>query len=322
MLLLNRLGSHVCATEQGGRPIDLFQSTKGTSLTDPFVALDYHRCMRSQSITVVDAFTCKPYAGNQAAVCLLETPASEAWMQAVATEMNLAETAFLVPREDGFGLRWFTPLREVDLCGHATLASAHFLWDSGQVGLERVAHFHTLSGLLTAKRLPQGNNGVWIELDFPAEAVQVAEAPASLEQALGAHPVFIGRNRMDYLVELSSESEVRDLRPDLSKIAEIEARGVIATARGSGEAEIVSRCFFPRYGINEDPVTGSAHCALAPYWSERLGKNELIAYQASARGGWLRLRNEGTRVKLSGQAVTTLRGELLHLDIAVQSAKQ
>jgi PhzF family phenazine biosynthesis protein len=272
--------------------------------------------MRSKSITVVDAFTSKPYAGNQAAICLLDAPASEAWMQAVAGEMNLAETAFLVAREDGYGLRWFTPSREVELCGHATLASAHFLWTSGHLAPELMARFHTLSGLLTARRLPQRNDGVWIELDFPAEAVQPAEDPANLEQALDARPVFIGRNRLDYLVELSSEREVRGLHPDLAKIAEIEARGVIVTARGSGEAEIVSRCFFPRYGINEDPVTGSAHCALAPYWSKRLGKSELIAYQASARGGWLRLRNEDTRVKLSGQAVTTLRGELLHLEDA------
>jgi PhzF family phenazine biosynthesis protein len=273
--------------------------------------------MPAQSITVVDAFTCKPYAGNQAAICLLAAPASEAWMQAVAAEMNLAETAFLVPREDGFGLRWFTPTKEVDLCGHATLASAHYLWDSGNLAPEKIARFHTLSGLLTAKRLSnEANEGVWIELDFPAEAVQAAAAPAILEEALGAHPVFVGKNRVDYLVELSSEREVRDLHPDIGKIAEIEARGVIVTARGSGEAEIVSRCFFPRYGINEDPVTGSAHCALAPYWSKRLGKNELVAYQASARGGWLRLRNDGMRVKLSGQAVTTLRGELLHREAA------
>jgi PhzF family phenazine biosynthesis protein len=272
--------------------------------------------MQPQSIAIVDAFTSKPYAGNQAAVCLLDSPASEAWMQAVAREMNLAETAFLLPRGDGFELRWFTPTREVDLCGHATLASAHYLWESGALAPEKVARFHTLSGLLTATRLSSSTDnspaptGAWIELDFPAEPVRPCDAPANIERALGVSPLFVGRNRMDYLVELSSEREVRDLRPDLTEIARIEARGVIVTAQGTGEAEIVSRCFFPRYGIDEDPVTGSAHCALAPYWNKRLGKTELLAYQASARGGWLRIREEGDRVKLLGQAVITLRGEL------------
>jgi len=223
----------------------------------------------------------------------------------VAREMNLAETAFLVPQRDGYDLRWFTPAIEVDLCGHATLASAHVLWEDGHLPKTAQARFHTKSGLLTADQ-----NGAWIELDFPATPAQPATAPAGLAEALGAKPSFVGKSPFDYLVELESESIVRALAPNLSALAEVEARGVIVTARGAGKYDFVSRFFAPQSGVPEDPVTGSAHCALAPYWSAKLGKKELVAFQASPRGGELRLRVTGERIKIGGQAVTVLRGEL------------
>ncbi len=271
-----------------------------------------------QPIAVVDAFTAEPYRGNPAGICVLAAAASDAWMQSVAIEMNHAETAFLVKRptasEDGYDLRWFTPGGEVDLCGHATLASAHYLWESGALGINEQARFHTRSGLLTADRLLL-DGAAWIELDFPAEPVSPATTPDGLAAMLGAEPVFVGRNRLDYLVELQDESTVRALRPDMKQIAALseteDVRGIIVTAVGTNsEADIVSRCFFPRFHIDEDPVTGSAHCGLAPYWIPRLGKQEIVAYQASVRGGWLHLRVAGDRVKLRGQAVTTLRGDL------------
>jgi PhzF family phenazine biosynthesis protein len=237
-------------------------------------------------------------------------------MQAVAMEMNHAETAFLIRFDDGYKLRWFTPGGEVDLCGHATLASAHYLWETGVLAANEQARFHTRSGLLTAE-MWFIYGGCWIELDFPAEPVKPASAPEGLAAMLGAEPVFIGRNRLDYVVELKDEATVRSLRPDLKEIAALSeqegARGVVVTAAGtSGKADIVSRCFYPHFRIDEDPVTGSAHCGLAPYWIPRLGKQEIVAYQASARSGWLHLRLAGDRVKLRGQAVTTLRGELAH----------
>ena len=279
----------------------------------------------SQPIAVVDAFTAEPYRGNPAGVCILSRPASDEWMQFVAIEMNHAETAFLIKRgasnQDGYNLRWFTPGAEVDLCGHATLASAHYLWETAALAPSEQARFHTRSGLLTADQLlvrdATGNGAAWVELDFPAEPILAASAPQGLADMLGAEPVFVGRNRLDYLVELKDEDAVRSLRPDLKQIAALseqeDARGIIVTAAGtSGEADIVSRCFYPHFHIDEDPVTGSAHCGLAPYWIPRLGKQEIVAYQASARGGWLHLRLAGDRVKLRGQAVTTLRGELAY----------
>jgi PhzF family phenazine biosynthesis protein len=273
-----------------------------------------------QAIAVVDAFTAMPYRGNPAGVCVLPAAVSDEWMQSVAVEMNHAETAFLAKirtgHEDGYNLRWFTPGGEVDLCGHATLASAHYLWESEALSVNEQARFHTRSGLLTADRLLIDST-LWIELDFPSEPVSAAAAPEGLAAILGADPVFVGRNRMDYLVEFRDEQTVRSLRPDLRQIAHLseteDVRGVIVTAAAAnGEADIVSRCFYPYLRIDEDPVTGSAHCALAPYWMQRLAKQEIVAYQASARGGWLRLRMAGDRVKLRGQAVTTLRGELGH----------
>jgi len=257
-------------------------------------------------ITQVDAFTDRPFAGNPAAVCVLPAPADPAWMLDVAREMNLAETAFLVPQSDGYDLRWFTPAVEVDLCGHATLASAHVLWEDGHLEPGSRARFHTKSGLLTADR----RDG-WIELDFPATPAVPASPPPGLIAALGVKPSFVGRSRFDYLVEVDDEATVRRLAPDLGTLARVDARGVIVTSRAEqGKYDFVSRFFAPQSGVPEDPVTGSAHCALTPYWSAKLGKKELLAYQASPRGGELRVRLDSDRVHLAGQAVTVLRGEL------------
>jgi PhzF family phenazine biosynthesis protein len=255
----------------------------------------------------IDAFTDRPFAGNPAAVCLLDGPRDGEWMQDVAREMNLSETAFLHPMDGGFGLRWFTPAIEVELCGHATLASAHALWDTGVLAPDATARFHTLSGLLTAER-----KGEWIELDFPARPVDETDPPQGLAEALGQAPVFVGRSKYDYLLELPSEEAVRTADPDHRRLASLPVRGVIVTARGSGDPfHFISRFFAPGSGIDEDPVTGSAHCTLGPYWRERLGRDEFLAYQASPRGGVVRVRVEGDRVKLGGQAVTVLRGRLV-----------
>jgi predicted PhzF superfamily epimerase YddE/YHI9 len=258
-------------------------------------------------IVQVDAFTSEPFRGNPAAVCVLEDERDSEWMQRVASEMNLAETAFLRPREGGFDLRWFTPSVEVDLCGHATLASAHVLWESGRLAPDQLARFHTKSGLLTARRL-----GDWIELDFPATPDEPVQAPPGLVEALGASPRYVGRSRFDYLVELDSEEAVARLRPDFGALRSISARGVIVTSRSAdSDFDFVSRFFAPAVGIAEDPVTGSAHCCLAPFWSRRLGKHAFVARQLSARGGILKIGLDGDRVRLAGQAVTVLEGELL-----------
>jgi PhzF family phenazine biosynthesis protein len=261
-----------------------------------------------QTIFQVDAFTDKPFAGNPAGVCVLPEPRSERWMQDVAREMNLSETAFLLKQEDGFQLRWFTPAAEVELCGHATLASAHILWETEYLQPQEQARFHTRSGLLMAERL----DGNWIELDFPAKPEQTTDAPPHLLEALGIQAQYVGVNVFDYLVEVDTEETLRNMQPDITLLAQVPVRGVIVTSRASTpDYDFVSRFFAPRVGVNEDPVTGSAHCCLTPYWSKRLGKNELLAYQASARGGVLRVRISADRVKIGGQAVTTLRGELL-----------
>jgi PhzF family phenazine biosynthesis protein len=258
-------------------------------------------------IVQVDAFTDKPFGGNPAAVCILPAPRDEAWMAAVAREMNLSETAYLVPQDGGFNLRWFTPTVEVALCGHATLASAHVLWETGRLKLSEQARFHTKSGLLTAER-----RGEWIELDFPALMESRAEAPAGLAEALGVRPVYVGLNKFDYLVEVDSEETVRKLAPDLTALKKLGARGFIVTSRATtAPYDFVSRLFAPGSGIDEDPATGSSHCCLGPYWAKKLGKTEFLAYQASARGGMIRVRVTGDRVKIGGQAVTVLRGELL-----------
>ena len=229
-------------------------------------------------------------------------------MQDVAAEMKLSATAFLLPRGgDGYSLRWFTPATEVALCGHATLASGHALWEEQHLAPGDIARFHTKSGVLTAQR-----DGERIELDFPATLEERSDAPEGLLESLGViDPVYVGRNKFDYLVEVASEEIVRALQPDHPRLRKIPARGVIVTSRASTtDVDFVSRFFAPGSGIDEDPVTGSAHCCLTPYWSARLGKQEMTAYQASPRGGSMRVRLEGDRVKLAGQAVTVLRGEL------------
>jgi PhzF family phenazine biosynthesis protein len=255
----------------------------------------------------IDAFTNVPFRGNPAAVCFLDRERDDRWMASVAAEMNLAETAFLLPRGDDWSLRWFTPAVEVDLCGHATLASAHVLWEEKMLAPDATARFHSKSGLLTATR-----SGDWIELDFPTKPEQPSDPPAGLLESLGvANPRYVGRNAFDYIVEVGSVDELNAIAPNHAELRKIKVRGVIVTTRGSGEYDFVSRFFAPGSGIDEDPVTGSAHCCLAPYWASRLGKNELLAYQASPRGGVLRVTLAGDRVKLGGQAVTVVRGELV-----------
>lgn len=257
-------------------------------------------------ICQVDAFTDRAFSGNPAAVCILDEAKDDSWMQNVAAEINLSETAFIKREGEGFNLRWFTPTVEVDLCGHATLASAHILWEEGHLKPDQKASFYTRSGLLTAEL-----RGDWMELDFPSEPEEEAVAPPDLVDALGVKPKYVGRNRFDYILEVDSEEAVRNLKPDFPLLTKVETRGVIVTSRTSTrEFDFVSRFFAPRVGINEDPVTGSAHCCLGPFWKSRLNKNEFTAYQASARGGVVRVRVAGDRVYLSGQAVTVLRGEL------------
>jgi PhzF family phenazine biosynthesis protein len=252
----------------------------------------------------VNAFTDRPFAGNPAAVCLLDQPRDPAWLQGVAAQMNLSETAFLLPKGGDWDLRWFTPTVEVDLCGHATLASAHALWERGLVALEAPVRFHTRSGPLTCVR----TNG-WIEMDFPTVVAEPVSTPLGLAEALGARVRGCYRNRMDYLVELADDDAVQTLRPDFARLAKLPVRGVIVTARSATPGyDFVSRFFAPGSGIAEDPVTGSAHCALAPFWAKRFGRDELRGYQASARGGAVGVRAAGPRVLLSGQAVTVWHG--------------
>jgi len=263
-----------------------------------------------QPIVHVDAFTAVPFSGSPAAVCILPAARDEGWMQHVAREMNLSETAFVVPRGtalDDFDLRWFTPTVEVDLCGHATLASAHVLWENGQVEIDATARFHTRSGLLTAAR-----RGEWIELDFPATPDEPIDPPAGLVEAVGARPRHVGRSRFDFLFELDDETAVRNVRPDFGRLRGFAARGVIVTSGADDPGvDFVSRYFAPAFGIDEDPVTGSTHCCLGPFWGRRLHKTEFVARQVSARGGVLKVALDGDRVRLGGQAVTVLRGELL-----------
>lgn len=274
-----------------------------------------------QPIYQVDAFTDRPYAGNPAAVCVMAGPADEAWMRQVAGEMNLSETAFLYPESrgeaegEGYRLRWFTPTVEEDLCGHATLASAHILWSEGHVPLDQPIRFFSRSGLLTAAR-----QGDWIELNFPALPETPQPQQADMLAALGIAPAsvrYFGRSHLDYLVEVASAQVVRDLMPDFGRLRNIDARGIIVTAPDDGQTphagafDFISRFFAPADGIDEDPVTGSAHCCLAPFWGRKLGKESMTAFQASARGGQVRVRLDGDRVRLLGQAITVLKGSLL-----------
>ncbi|MBN2853333.1 MAG: PhzF family phenazine biosynthesis protein [Clostridia bacterium] len=253
----------------------------------------------------VDAFAEKPFSGNPAAVCILESYPNEKWMKDIASEMNLAETAFVVPTEDGFSLRWFTPTSEVDLCGHATLASAHILWEEGYIIESQTANFYTKSGLLTAKNV----NG-WIQHDLPPLPEHEVEAPKGLIEALNIKPVYVGKNVFDYLIEVESEEMVKNMNPDFTKLLKIPMRGVIVTAR-SKEYDFISRFFAPEVGVFEDPVTGSAHCSLALYWQKKLEKDSFTAYQASKRGGILKVQIEGERILVSGKAITVLKGSLL-----------
>ncbi len=261
----------------------------------------------TQRIVTVDAFATAPFTGNPAAVCVLTEPRDEGWMRSVAGEMNLSETAFLVRDGDRFNLRWFTPAAEVDLCGHATLASAHVLWEDGHLERGQEARFTTRSGELRAKNTDAG-----IELNFPALFAEPTHAPDGLLEALGIESaVAIARNRFDYLVEVANEKVVRTMAPDFGRLQRVNARGVMVTSRSDAEGiDFVSRFFAPRVGVDEDPVTGSAHCALAPWWSVRLGRAELVGWQASARGGRVGVRMEGDRVALIGAAVTVMVGEL------------
>jgi PhzF family phenazine biosynthesis protein len=262
----------------------------------------------STRIVQVDAFTDRPFRGNPAAVCVLQAPPEPAWMQDVAREMNLSETAFLWPERGVWRLRWFTPTAEVDLCGHATLAAAHVLWGEAHAEGPAPLAFETRSGALSASR---ADGLIW--LDFPSLPPEPAARDAALFAALGVGGAeYVGRSRHDTLVELGSEAAVRALDPDVRALLAIPTRGVIVTARAEApEHHFVSRFFAPRVGVDEDPVTGSAHCVLAPYWAERLGRPDLVGYQASARGGTVRTVLRGDRVALGGAAVTVMRGELV-----------
>ncbi|MBC8355231.1 MAG: PhzF family phenazine biosynthesis protein [Planctomycetes bacterium] len=257
-------------------------------------------------LLIVDAFTNRPFAGNQAAVCLLGEERDGDWMQSVAAEMNLSETAFVRPLANGFELRWFTPAIEVELCGHATLAAAHALWNEEVVNASEPIRFHSKSGVLTCR-----NAGEFIELDFPALRVEEVSPPIGLLEALGVTPTFIGRSKFDKFVVVDSEQVVRSLNPDFTKLRQLSMRGVIVTSTSSDTRfDFVSRFFAPGVGVNEDPVTGSAHCVLAPYWGDQLGKTEMTAFQASVRGGVVQVKVNGERVILGGQAVTFLKGEV------------
>ena len=254
----------------------------------------------------VDAFTDALFSGNPAAVCILEKVADTKWMQNIASEMNLSETAFLYAEEDGYNLRWFTPAVEVDLCGHTTLASAHILWEEGFLDPDKDARFHTRSGLLTASK-----KGDFTELNFPSEPENEAPIPGGLSESLGVNPLYVGKNRFDYLVQLEDEGIIRNLEPDFNLLKRIPARGIIVTSTSNDtEYDFISRFFGPASGINEDPVTGSAHCCLGPFWGRILGKSRLTAYQASNRGGIIHVTLKDERVILGGKSVTVFKGEI------------
>jgi len=262
-------------------------------------------------LLVIDAFTDKPFAGNPAAVCLLDDHTrDDRWMQDLAAEMNLSETAFVQPHDDGFQLRWFTPAIEVELCGHATLASAHALWSEKVVNTDQTIRFHTKSGLLSCTQTSD-----LIELTFPATPAQEAKPPEGLLDALGVQPLFVGKSKFDKFLVVESEEVVRSLRPNFGELKHLPMRGVIVTSTSDDpRIDFVSRYFAPGAGIDEDPVTGSAHCCLGPFWSERLGKSEMTAFQASARGGVVRVRVDGERVFLGGHAVTVVKGQVVSTD--------
>lgn len=255
----------------------------------------------------VDAFTDQPFTGNPAAVVLVTANPDRDWMLRVAREMNLSETAFVFPLDEQFGLRWFTPSTEVELCGHATLSAAHILWETRIVPVDKAITFNTLSGLLGAQL-----NGEWITLDFPAAPVIPGDLPEGVISAVGGSPIFSGISGEKWLLEYAGEDEILALTPDYATLSGISGRGLSVTSRASWSGvDFVSRYFAPWVGINEDPVTGSAHTILGPYWGAKLGKVEMTARQVSARGGLLRVRLAGERVLISGQALTVLKGELI-----------
>jgi len=258
-----------------------------------------------------DVFTDTPFSGNPAAVCLVTEPRDDQWMQHVAREMNLSETAFVFQQDNLFHLRWFTPLVEVNLCGHATLASAHVLWEAGYLNQEQAVQFHTRSGVLTVQQT-KGEKGL-LELDFPSRSVEATEMLPDLVRALNIPIVSTWKAaNMVYLVEADTEQTVRTMHPDIGVLAHLPVRSVIVTSRSSTNAyDFVSRYFAPRLGIDEDPATGFAHCYLGPFWSQRLEKKSLLAYQASSRGGRLHLRVQEKSVYLSGHVTTVFRGEFL-----------
>ncbi len=262
--------------------------------------------MDTLPLHIVDAFTSEPFRGNPAAICLLRGPAPEAWMKALAAEMNLSETAFLHPVEGGFALRWFTPAVEVDLCGHATLASSHILFSEGVVPSATPIAFQTKSGTLTCRRLGDGR----IAMDFPATPIKTMMAVPGMDQALGTKVVYTARAGIDILVEVGSAERLPSLRPNLGFVADLPCEGLIVTAQGGEGTDFVSRYFAPRVGIPEDPATGAAHCALAVHWARRLEKTEFHAKQVSRRVGVLDVTLRGERVDLAGHAVTVLRGEI------------
>lgn len=262
----------------------------------------------NNSYFIVDAFTDKPFCGNPAAVFLLKEKITDKLMQKIASEMNLSETAFLLRNEKGFILRWFTPKTEVDLCGHATLASAHILWEMGFLSKNEEAVFSTKSGVLIARR-SKGLN----EMDFPMEKSEKVDCPNEIKSGLGIEPKYVGKNRFDYLVEVESEKIVRGLQPNFEMISRLNSRGVIITSIASSkDYDFVSRFFAPQSGIPEDPVTGSSHCCLGPYWAKKLGKKEMVGHQISARGGVVivKVRERENKVMLSGHGVIIMNGKL------------
>jgi len=255
----------------------------------------------------VDAFAAKPFKGNPACVCLMNSEKSEEWMQNVAMEMNLSETAFLTKSKDGFDLRWFTPTTEVDLCGHATLASAHIIWETGILPRDAQAKFYTKSGLLSAVK-----DGDWIEMNFPKVPQEECEPFDELYMGLGVRPSYVGRSNRDYLIEVESEEIVKGAKPDFEQLRAVDSDGFIITSVSqTTDYDFVSRFFAPRLGVNEDPVTGSAHCVLGPYWAEKLLKQELIGLQASKRTGVVKLKVQRVRINIIGKAVTVFKGDLL-----------
>lgn len=259
----------------------------------------------------VDAFTVHPFTGNPAAICLLERERSDVWMQNLAAELNLSETAIIQPflgESTHYQLRWFTPEVEVNLCGHATLASAHVLFSEGRVPHGSIIRFQTKSGELVCSQDEEG----WISMEFPLRPAVEVQPPPNLLFSLGLdRALFVGRNEEnDLIVEVEKAETLRLIEPDFEGLGYMDARGIMVTSPGDGRFDFLSRFFAPAVGIPEDPVTGSAHCCLAPYWAKKLGKDRLVGFQASERGGEVRMELRGNLVILKGHAVTVMKGAL------------